>query len=457
MKPTANQVARAATLAAHVGYTYDELDCQAFVEHCVRQAGGRMDYLGTNDMARRAAWLGTLDEARAQGRLVPGAGLLIREATEANLPARYAGDGLGDFSHVGLYVGENALTDTDKNGRRRACDAVHSSATMGRVAGSTLQNGWTHALWFSEIDYAVTAGAGAGGTSAGAGISGTGTGTNTGGTGSAGTSTGGTSAGNSDAVTGGTGAGNGGTGTGTNTGGTNTGVTGSAGTSTGTSAGISDTVTGVTGTGNGGTGTGTKTGGTSTGGTSASTSGTGTGEVTSGTNADGTSTGSTGTGTSGTGTDTNTGGTSTGNAGAGTGAVTSGTNAGGTSTGAGTGGTGTGAVTSGTNAGNAGAGISGTGTGTNTGGTNTGVTGATPAPGLTAGAVPAAYATVTSPDGGPVKLRKSASRGESLYWLVGAGARVRVERTRDGWSLVTALCTDGYTRRAWMMDAYLRR
>lgn len=326
MKPTANQVARAATLAAHVGYTYDELDCQAFVEHCVRQAGGRMDYLGTNDMARRAAWLGTLDEARAQGRLVPGAGLLIREATEANLPARYAGDGLGDFSHVGLYVGENALTDTDKNGRRRACDVVHSSATMGRVAGSTLQNGWTHALWFSEIDYAVTAGAGAGADGA-----------------------------NAD----GTGA--------------------------------------------------------------------GTGEVTSGTNA---------------------GGTSAGNSGTGTGAVTSGTNAGGTSTGAGTSGTGTG---------NAGAGTSGTGTGTNTGGTNTGVTGTTPAPGLTTGAVPAAYATVTSPDGGPVKLRKSASRGETLYWLVGAGARVRVERTRDGWSLVTALCTDGYTRRAWMMDAYLRR
>ena len=308
MKPTANQVARAATLAAHVGYTYDELDCQAFVEHCVRQAGGRMDYLGTNDMARRAAWLGTLDEARAQGRLVPGAGLLIREATEANLPARYTGDGLGDFSHVGLYVGENALTDTDKNGRRRACDVVHSSATMGRVAGSTLQNGWTHALWFSEIDYAVTAGAGAGADGA-----------NADGTGGAGMDVGAE--------------------------GTNTGGTGSAGTSTDTSAGTSDTVTSGTGTGNGGTGTG----------------------------------------------------------------------------------------------------------------TNTGVTGTTPAPGLTAGAVPAAYATVTSPDGGPVKLRKSASRGESLYWLVGAGARVRVERTRDGWSLVTALCTDGYTRRAWMMDAYLRR
>ena len=440
MKPTANQVARAATLAAHVGYTYDELDCQAFVEHCVRQAGGRMDYLGTNDMARRAAWLGTLDEARAQGRLVPGAGLLIRESTEANLPARYAGDGLGDFSHVGLYVGENALTDTDKNGRRRACDVVHSSATMGRVAGSTLQNGWTHALWFSEIDYAVTAGAGAGadGTNAdgtGAGAS-TETSTGNGGAGTgevtSGTNAGGTGTGTGE-VTSGTNAGGTGTGTGTSTGGTGTGA-GTGGTGTGTNtSGAGGTSTG-TGAGTSGTGTGTSavtsgtnagSTGTNAGGTSTGTGGTGTGEVTSGTNA-----GSTGTGTSGTGT---------------SGAGTGGTSTGGTSAG-------TGAVTSGTNAGNAGAGISGTGTGT-----NTGVTGTTPAPGLTAGAVPAAYATVTSPDGGPVKLRKSASRGESLYWLVGAGARVRVERTRDGWSLVTALCTDGYTRRAWMMDAYLRR
>ena len=444
MKPTANQVARAATLAAHVGYTYDELDCQAFVEHCVRQAGGRMDYLGTNDMARRAAWLGTLDEARAQGRLVPGAGLLIREATEANLPARYAGDGLGDFSHVGLYVGENALTDTDKNGRRRACDVVHSSATMGRLAGSTLQNGWTHALWFSEIDYAVTAGAGAGADGANA--------DGTGGTAISDTSAGGTGAGNGEVTSGtnagGTGAGTSGAGTGTSavTSDTNAGSTGAGtgGTGTGTGAGTSgtgtDTNTGGTSTGNAGagtsgTGTGTNTGGTNTGGTGA-----GTGTNTSG--AGGTSTG-TGAGTSGTGTSAVTSGTNAGSTGAGTG-----TNAGGTSTG--TGGTGTGAVTSGTNAGNAGAGISGTGT-------NTGVTSTTSAPGLTAGAVPAAYATVTSPDGGPVKLRKSASRGESLYWLVGAGARVRVERTRDGWSLVTALCTDGYTRRAWMMDAYLRR
>lgn len=315
MKPRAVQLARAAVQAVGVGYTYDEMDCQAFIEHCARQAGGAMDYLGTNDMARRAAWLGTLSQAQAEGRLVPGAGLLIREETEENLPARYASDGLGDFSHAGLYVGPDALTDTDKTGRMRSCDAVHSSATRGRVAGSTLQNGWTHAIWFPEIDYGEGDATGATGTGA------------TGATG-AGTGTGGT---------GGTGA---------------TGVT-----------------TGATGAGTGGTG-------------------------------------ATGTGTTGT-----------------------------------TGGTGTGPTTGGT------PGADATGA--------PGIT--TPTPTLTAGTVPTVYATVVSPDGGPVKLRKSASAEETLYWLVGAGARVLVERTEGAWSLITAICTDGHTRRAWMMDRYLRR
>lgn len=286
MKPRAVQLARAAVQAVGVGYTYDEMDCQAFIEHCARQAGGAMDYLGTNDMARRAAWLGTLSQAQAEGRLVPGAGLLIREETEANLPARYASGGLGDFSHAGLYVGPDALTDTDKTGRMRSCDAVHSSATRGRVAGSTLQNGWTHVLWFPEIDYGAS-----------------------GGTGNA-------------------------------------------------AAGAGTTVTGTTGT---------------------------------------------------------------------------------------TGAPGTGAGANTTTGGTPGAGATGA----------PGIT--TPTSTLTAGTVPTVYATVVSPDGGPVKLRKSASAEETLYWLVGAGARVLVERTEGAWSLITAICTDGHTRRAWMMDRYLRR
>ena len=258
MKPTGESVAAAAVQAVGVGYTYDEMDCQAFVEHCVKRAGGSMDYSGSNDMARNAVWLGTLENAKAAGKLVPGAGMLIHEDTEANLPAKYRGDGLGDFSHVGLYAGENALTDTDKNGQKRACDVVHSSASMERVAGSTLKNGWTHVMWFSEIDYGA------------------------------------------------------------------------------------DVQPGV--------------------------------EI--------------------------------------------------------------------------GAEIS-QGTDTETDSVTDGLTAGTPA------ASAKRYATVTSPDGGPVKLRKSASADEALYWLVNAGARVQVERERDGWALIRAICTDGHTRRAYMMARYL--
>lgn len=256
MKPTGKSVAAAAVQAVGVGYTYEEMDCQAFVEHCVKQAGGSMDYRGSNDMARNAVWLGTLENAKAAGKLVPGAGMLIHEDTEANLPAKYRGDGLGDFSHVGLYVGDDALTDTDKNGQKRSCDVVHSSSTMERVAGSTLQNGWTHVMWFSEIDYGVDV---------------------------------------------------------------------QPGVEIGTEISQDIDATGAEG-------------------------------------------------------------------------------------------------------------------------------------GLTAG-TPAAsnerYATVVSPDGNPVKLRKTASQKESVYWMVNPGARVLVEREKDGWSLVTAVCSDGYVRRAYMMSQFL--
>lgn len=253
MRPTGKSVAAAAVQAVGMGYTYDEMDCQAFVEYCVKQAGGQMDYRGSNDMARNAVWLGTLENAKAAGKLVPGAGMLIHEDTEANLPAKYRGDGLGDFSHVGLYVGENALTDTDKNGQKRACDVVHSSYSMGRVAGSTLKNGWTHVMWFAEIDYGE------------------------------------------------------------------------------------DVQPGV----------------------------------------------------------------------------------------------------------DIGAGIGG---GTDSGGLTSG----TPTESAER------YATVVSPNGSPVKLRKSASQKEPVYWLVNNGARVLVERDKGEWSLITAICTDGYRRRAYMMSQFLR-
>ena len=154
-KPTGAAVAAKAVAAVAEGHTYAEMDCQAFVEHCVTACGGRMAYAGSNDMARNVAWMGTLANAKAAGMLRPGAGVMIHKEESDSTPAKYRGDGLGDFDHVGLYVGEGALTDVDKKGTRRVCNVVHSGQTMGRVAGSTLANGWTHVVLYREIDYGV--------------------------------------------------------------------------------------------------------------------------------------------------------------------------------------------------------------------------------------------------------------------------------------------------------------
>ncbi len=141
-KPMGAAVAGNAAAKAVAGaISYQQQDCQAFVEGCVRDCGGGMAYRGSNDMFRNACtWLGTVKEAKALGRLVPGA-LLFIHAFDGGEPSAYRADGKGNASHVGLYCGLDGA------------EAAHSSASRGRVATSTLKNGWTHAGWAKEIDY----------------------------------------------------------------------------------------------------------------------------------------------------------------------------------------------------------------------------------------------------------------------------------------------------------------
>lgn len=155
MKPTGKAVVE--KMIGLLGTPYKELDCQASIEKAVRLAGGKMAYSGSNHMARNVAWLGTLENAKATfGDPLPvGMALFINEEVSESTPAQYREDGLGDFTHVGLYAGPKAFKDKNKYGITRTCDAIHSSATMKRVAGTTIKNGWTHAGFFKEIDCEV--------------------------------------------------------------------------------------------------------------------------------------------------------------------------------------------------------------------------------------------------------------------------------------------------------------
>ncbi|MEG0996497.1 MAG: SH3 domain-containing protein [Clostridia bacterium] len=172
-KPTGSAVAARAVAAVAEGISYNELDCLAFVEYVVNECmdalpqgerGAHMAYAGSNAMARSCAAAGRLwplAQAKEAGRLQPGAALFIWDGIGGE-PEKYKADGIGNFSHVGFYVGKNALVDEDKNGNERNCDVVHSSATMERVAGSTLGNAWTHVGWFAEVEESAEGEPGAG-------------------------------------------------------------------------------------------------------------------------------------------------------------------------------------------------------------------------------------------------------------------------------------------------------
>lgn len=125
-------------------------DCQAFMELICKRAGAPMNYKGSNDMFRHAcSWTGTLAEAKAQGKLVPGCALFIHK-NDGKEPESYRKDGLGNFSHVGLYLGGSYYYDKEQN---KQCNVIHSSASRGKACGSTLKNGWTHVGLWKQISY----------------------------------------------------------------------------------------------------------------------------------------------------------------------------------------------------------------------------------------------------------------------------------------------------------------
>lgn len=157
MKPTGQAVAE--QMFQLIGTPYEELDCQAAIEEAVNRAGGSMDYRGSNDMARNLAWLGTLSNAkRILGDPLPvGAALLIHEEESESTPERYRGDGLGDFTHIGLYAGTDHQMGRDGfwGVFGSEYDVIHSSQSRGSVQPSILKNGWTHVGLFKEIDYGI--------------------------------------------------------------------------------------------------------------------------------------------------------------------------------------------------------------------------------------------------------------------------------------------------------------
>ncbi len=133
----------------YLGVPYSIMDCQAFVEACLRDIGLRRDLAGSNAWYREMDWVGTPEECRALfGSIPKGAFLFILEF-DGNEPPKYKPDGLGNASHMGIYTG--IYTGTHKG-------AMASSKKRGCVidsyfAGSTINGGWNRVGLWHELDY----------------------------------------------------------------------------------------------------------------------------------------------------------------------------------------------------------------------------------------------------------------------------------------------------------------
>jgi hypothetical protein len=133
----------------YLGRSYDEMDCQAFVERCMKDCGLPMDLGGSNSWYReimKHGWVGTPEECMAKyGQIPKGALVFIWEPVSASTPEKFRHDGVGDLTHMGIVI-------------HRHDGAIHSSHSRGGVCYSKFKNksingGWNRIGLYDKFDY----------------------------------------------------------------------------------------------------------------------------------------------------------------------------------------------------------------------------------------------------------------------------------------------------------------
>lgn len=145
------------------GMTLTGMDCQGLCEYLLIRCGiprKECNLAGSNAHYRACVWTGTPEACRQQfGRIPAGAWLFIVR-NDGKEPDKYQGDGTGNASHMGVYLGAGKGT-------------LHASSSRGGVkigafSGSSGSGGWNRVGLCQWVDYglAVTEGSAADGSAA---------------------------------------------------------------------------------------------------------------------------------------------------------------------------------------------------------------------------------------------------------------------------------------------------
>lgn len=119
---TGQQYAKQAMDSKYDKLKYSDVDCQAYCELVLKDIGVRnsagkpYNWKGSNDIARNAcSWIGTKEECIKQFGMIPlGAWAFIWENKTGKEKDRGYQDGKGNYSHIGIYVGDNTVRDSTR-------------------------------------------------------------------------------------------------------------------------------------------------------------------------------------------------------------------------------------------------------------------------------------------------------------------------------------------------------
>ena len=130
------------------GMSLQGMDCQGLVEYCLIQAGvpkAECGLAGSNAHWRRCVWTGTPEECVQTFGCIPGgAFLFIWE--EDGAPAKYDGDGMGNATHIGLWLGDTSI----------AASASRGQVIESNFAGKTINGGWNRVGLSCWVDYGLS-------------------------------------------------------------------------------------------------------------------------------------------------------------------------------------------------------------------------------------------------------------------------------------------------------------
>ena len=144
-KPSASRLAEVAP--KYAGTPYSMMDCQAFVEACLRDIGIDKNLPGSNAWYRTMTWVGSPEECRRYfGKIPVGAFLFILKHDDRE-PEKYKSDGIGNASHIGIYTATGKGAWNSSSVREMVCESAFS--------GKSINGGWNRVGLWDRLSYDI--------------------------------------------------------------------------------------------------------------------------------------------------------------------------------------------------------------------------------------------------------------------------------------------------------------